>query len=494
MKILPLLLKDAYKAGHVFQYPKGTTLVYSNLTPRKSRVEGVDKVTFFGLQYFLKEYLLKEFRESFFEVPRHVVLSTYKRRMDTYLGPGMNLDHIANLHELGFLPLHIKGVAEGSSVPFRTPLLTLHNTFDDFFWLTNMLETLLSNILWLPTTSATTALRYRKEFERACRVTGGDKDFIKWQGHDFSFRGLSGVESAALSGAAHLLSFTGTDTIPSIDLLEQFYGADAEKELIGGSVPATEHSVMSVGGQEDEVETFRRLLRVYPSGILSIVSDTWDFWKVLTEYLPVLKEEILGREGKIVIRPDSGDPVDILCGASCCDDPTCAEAKGAVQVLWDLFGGTTTSSGYKVLDSHVGLIYGDSITPERQREILSRLEAKGFASTNVVLGIGSYTYQHVTRDTFGLAMKATYAERKDEKGRVVGVPIFKDPATDDGTKRSAKGLLKVEEDGTLVEEVSWREEFKGRLRTRFLDGKLRGTTTLAAMRAEVEKDVEESLK
>lgn len=494
MNILPILLKDGYKVGHIKQYPEGTTLVYSNLTPRTSRVPGVEGVIFFGLQYFLKEYLIRQFTEGFFALPLTTVLRKYKRRIDHYLGPGMNLDHIAGLHALGYLPLHIKAVPEGTLVPFRVPVLTLYNTHPSCFWLTNMVETLLSNVLWQASTSATTAFRYRQVFDRLAAETGGDPTFVPWQGHDFSFRGLSGVEAACLSGAGHLLSFTGTDTIPAIDFLEEFYGADCEKELIGGSIPATEHSVICAGGEDKELATIRRLLTtIYPTGPVSDVADSWDFWRFLTEYLPLLKDLIMSREGKFVVRPDSGDPVQIICG-----DPEAKDvrAKGAIQVLWDLFGGTLTATGYKVLDSHIGLIYGDSITPERQVQILERLKAKGFASTNVVLGIGSYTYQYVTRDTYGFAMKATYCERQvlmvDGSTRIMGFPIFKAPKTDDGVKNSAKGLLCVRAINRkidLLENVPWSMEQTGLLQTVFKDSKLAHEQTLSDIRQRVKESL-----
>lgn len=488
MQVLPVLLKDGYKVGHIFQYPKDTQLVYSNLTPRKCRVDGIDHVVAFGFQYFVREYLVRQFTDNFFHAPKDVVLKAYQRRIDNYLGPGVTVDHIAALHDLQYLPLRVKAVPEGTLVPMRCPMLTIVNTHPDFFWLTNLLETLMSNVLWLPSTSATTAFQYRKVFERYARETGADPAFCQWQGHDFSFRGLAGVEAAMLSGAAHLLSFTGTDTIPAIDFLEEYYGADCEKELIGGSVPATEHSVMSIGMIEHEIETFHRLItEVYPTGFLSVVSDTWDFWRVLTKYLPSLKEQILARDGRLVIRPDSGDPVKIVCG-----DPDAAEGtpehKGAIQVLWDIFGGTITPKGFKQLDTHIGLIYGDSITPERQKAILAGLLAKGFASSNVVLGIGSFTYQYVTRDTFGFAMKATYGETKSMGGQA----IYKDPKTDDGTKKSATGLLRVRKvDGTLVcdEKVSWEEERQGVLRPIFEGGVPKNIETLATIRTRLAQEL-----
>lgn len=479
MKTNPFLLTDYYKVGHIFQYPDNTSLVYSNLTPRKSRFEEMDEMVFFGLQYFVKEYLINYFNDNFFKQDKKNVIDAYKRRIVTSLGVGLpTYEHLEKLHDLGYLPVEIKALPEGSKVPMRVPCLTIVNTLPEFYWLTNFLETILSAIIWQPCTSATIAFEYRKLLNRYAEETGMPMEFVQWQGHDFSFRGMSSLESAVLSGMAHLLSFTGTDTIPAIDALEQYYGANAEAELIGGSVAATEHSVMCSGSKDGELETFKRLItKVYPNGIVSIVSDTWDLWKVCTEYLSALKETVLQRDGKVVIRPDSGDPVKIICG-----DPNGAteqERKGVIELLWDIFGGTITGKGYKLLDGHIGAIYGDSINLQRAAAICEGLKAKGFAS-QVVFGIGSYTYQYNTRDTFGMAMKATYVEVNGE-----GREIFKNPVTDDGTKRSATGLLCVKmEDGkyVLYDKVSWDEEKTGELKTVFKDGQLMKEWSLKEIR------------
>jgi len=478
MKTNPFLLTDYYKVGHVFQYPENTTLVYSNLTPRKSRIDGVNKMVFFGLQYFIKEYLIDYFNSNFFHQPKERVMKEYRRRIETSLGALPAYQHLEKLHELGYLPIEIKALPEGSLVPMRVPCLTIVNTKPEFYWLTNFLETILSAITWQPCTSATIAYQYRKLLNRYAEETGMPAEFIQWQGHDFSFRGMSSYESAVLSGMGHLLSFTGTDTIPAIDALEEYYNADADKELIGGSVAATEHSVMCSGSMDGELETFKRLItEVYPTGIVSIVSDTWDLWKVCKEYLPTLKETVLQRNGKVVIRPDSGDPVKIICGNP--DGKTEAERKGVVELLWDVFGGTITDKGYKLLDSHIGAIYGDSINLQRAQAICEQLKQKGFAS-QVVFGIGSYTYQYNTRDTFGLAMKATYVEVNGE-----GREIFKNPVTDDGTKKSATGLLcvkKENENYVLYDKVSWKEERESELETVFKDGVLLKEYSLGEIR------------
>lgn len=472
---------DFYKTTHHTMYPKKTTKVYSNFTPRISRMEGVNEVVVFGIQYFIKDFLMRRFNESFFKQSKQLALKQYQRRMDTSLGEGaVNTDHLAHLHDLGYLPIEIKALEEGTLCPLKVPMLTITNTHPDFAWLVNFLETILSNVIWLPTTSATIAYNYRKVLQDYANKTSDMPDFVQWQGHDFSMRGHSSFESSLVSGAGHLLSFTGSDTVPAIDWLENFYNANAETELIAGSVPATEHSVMCLGGKETEIETYRRLMNeVCKTGIVSIVSDTWDYWTLLTKTLPELKSEIMARNGKVVIRPDSGDPVKIICGDISASKNS-PEYKGSIDILWDIFGGSVNSKGYKQLDSHIGLIYGDSITLERCKEICKQLEAKGFASTNVVFGIGSYTYQYVTRDTFGFAMKATYGIINDKP-----VEIFKDPLTDGGVKKSAKGLLRVNSDMSLSECVTPEEERAGLLKTVFLNGRLTQDQTLKMIRSKV---------
>lgn len=485
--MFPLHYSDFYKTDHRRQYPDKTQGVYSNMTARGSRVPEVDHVVVFGLQYFVKEYLIDRFNREFFNKPLHLAVKAYKRRLDSSLGPdAVPVDHIEALHKLGYLPVRLKALPEGSRVPMRVPFATLVNTHPDFYWVTNFLETIWSTVTWMPITSATIAHQYRLILDDAAKKTSDMLDFVPWQGHDFSMRGQSSLETAAVSGAAHLLSFTGTDTIPAIDFLEQYYDADAEKELIGGSVAATEHSVMCMGGKETELETYRRLIAdVYPKGIVSIVSDTWDYWKILTVVLPTLHDTIMKRDGKVVVRPDSGDPVKIICG-DVNATPGSPAWKGTIRLLWETFGGTTNSKGFKQLDPHIGAIYGDSITTDRAKAITQGLMDLGFASTNIVFGIGSFTYQYVTRDTFGMAIKAT-------AGVIDGtrVSIAKDPVTDSGLKKSAKGLLSVipARDANdrltyvLREDVTPEEEMEGVLQTVFENGVLTRSQSLAEIRA-----------
>lgn len=472
MSTHPLLLIDGYKLSHRAQYGSGVSRVYSNFTARGSRVEGQASVVFFGLQYFLQRFLMDDlgaFFDGRHDVPDDTMLDEYTRRVNSYLGPNaIGIEHIRALRDLGYVPLEFRALPEGTSVPLRVPMFTVENTHDDFAWLVNYYETLLSASIWLPSTSATTAQRLRRLLDHAAFATGSPAEFVPWQGHDFSFRGMGGLEAAQLSGAGHLTSFTGSDTVPAIEWIERYY-PDATPQLIAGSVPATEHSVMCAGGKATEAETYARLLDLYPSGIVSIVSDTWDLWKVLTETIPGLKDRIMARDGKVVIRPDSGDPVKIICGDESAE-PGSPAYCGVIELLWETFGGTRTEKGYKLLDAHIGCIYGDSINYERMEAILAGLANKGFASANMVFGVGSFTYQYVTRDTYNFAMKATYAKVNGEDRA-----LFKAPVTDNGMKFSAVGRLSVHKDGDdrlyAVNNATPDDEARSLLQPVWRDGK-----------------------
>lgn len=483
------LLADFYKLSHRKQYPQGTTKVYSTLTPRSNKYAPYsNEIVWFGLQYFIKEYLIDRFNKDFFSKPKDEVISEYSRLVEFSLGKQYaETKHIEELHDLGYLPIKISTLPEGSLVPMRVPVMTIENTHDDFFWLTNFLETILSTSIWLPTTSATLAYSYRKVLNDYAIKTTESTSGVEFQGHDFSMRGMSSEQSATVSGAGHLLSFKGTDTIPSILFLEKYYNGNIEKSLIGASIPATEHSVMCSYGQENEKDLLTHLLtEVYPSGLFSAVCDTWDFWKLVSEYLPDLKETIMARDGKLVIRPDSGNPVDIICGTILNGGKT-SEEKGLIEVLYEIFGGQINDLGFKVLDSHIGAIYGDSITLEIAKEICEKLYKKGFATTNVVFGIGSYSYQYATRDTFGFAVKATYAVVNNEERM-----LFKDPKTDSGIKKSQKGLVVVNKDdnGKFFFEDNFVDnyEYKSKtnlLETVFVNGKLIKETSLDEIRTKL---------
>lgn len=483
------LLCDFYKTSHREQYPVNTTKIYSTWTPRTSRIEGINEVVAFGFQGFIKDYLIDFFNENFFDRKLEDVIEEYERVIKHCLGKEkVDTSHIKALHELGYLPIKICAVDEGTLVPIRVPMLTIENTVDDFFWITNYLETLMSTMLWQPTTSATISHTYRNILnEWYNKTVEENNDFLNdvaFQGHDFSMRGMSSLETVKTSGAGHLLNFVGTDSIPGILYLEKNYNSNIENEMIGTSISATEHSVQCAYGQEKEFETYKRLINeVYPNGLVSIVSDTWDLWNVINNYLPRLHEDIMKRDGKIVIRPDSGEPIDILCGNP--NGKTESERKGVIELLWEQFGGTITKQGYKVLDSHIGAIYGDAITLQRCNEICTRLAKKGFASINVVFGIGSFSFAYNTRDTFGFALKSTYAVIGGEENF-----LFKNPVTDNGVKKSQRGRVYVYRNNLnnlvyrdeLDMKTSKEFENSNLLRPLFEDGKLLRETSLQEIR------------
>jgi nicotinamide phosphoribosyltransferase len=485
---------DAYKLSHDGFMDEKTEFIYSNETPRGSKYLPVlkefydNKSVFFGLQFFIKEYLINEWNEKFFSKPKEQVIKQFKRRVDAYLGKdAISMDRFELLHDLGYLPIRIKALPEGSRVNEKVPYFTVINTDSRFAWLTNYLETIISCETWKPCVTATIGYEFRKMLNKFAFETTNSIAGTDFQMHGFEFRGMSGRHDAAISGAGLLLSTLGTDTVPAIDLLEDYYNANVDNEPVAFSVPASEHSVSSLGAAlESEVEFFRTAItKKYPTGIVSLVADTYDFFRAITEYATALKEDILNRKpnalglAKVVFRPDSGNPVDIVCG-----DPGAPvgspQYKGAIECLWDIFGGTITDQGFKVLNERVGLIYGDSITQKIAFDILTRLKEKGFASTNIVFGVGSFTLNYLTRDCLSIAIKATWAQVDG-----VGYNIFKDPVTDNGTKKSARGLLRVDRVGSdfvLKDQCTAEEEAGGELKVVFENGKLIKDYTLQQVR------------
>lgn len=465
--VAPLFETDAYKLGHVTFYPEDTQYAYSHFTNRASKVPGLNHVVAFGLQAFIQNYIMDAF-EDFFAADEDLVADLYEKRVTSILGPNnIGSDHIRKLHRLGYLPLNFRTVKEGTLVPVQLPTITVENTHPDFAWLVGYVETVLSASIWHPSTSATDAAFMRHTLEQWAERQDANKDFIDWQWHDFSFRGQTSPESAAASGAAHLISFLGTDNLNAFEWIDYFYPGD--NGFLGGSVSATEHSVMTARGREHEFETYEYLLEKAPTGILSVVSDTWDLWNVLENIIPALKERILGRDGKLVIRPDSGDPADILCGTVReFGKGVTAEEKGTIELLWETFGGTVNSKGLKTLDPHIGAIYGDSITPARVDEIFSRLEDKGFAMDNLVFGAGSYFYQMVTRDQFSSCFKNSSLVIDG-----VAYDRAKDPATGH-SKKSAAGRLAVHRDENneliLIQHATPEQEATSELQTVWKDG------------------------
>lgn len=542
LRLNPMLLTDGYKIDHRRQYVEETRGVYSNMTPRSSRIAGIDEVIVVGPQYYALSTLIDIWNVDFFDVPWPILEEEFLTEMTEYTlsreaAEAIGTAHWKQLHDLGYLPIRIKALPEGTRCPIKVPVYTIKETHPDFFWMPNFIETDMSAELWGFMTAATLADKFYQIFDHWAILSGADRSFVKFQGHNFSYRGMLGREAACIVDMGHLTSFVGSDTIPGRKYMKAYYGADqSQGDIISCSVWATEHAVMcSATGfyilkngltwekyGEAEFEVFKRLItRVYPTGIVSIVSDTWDLWKVLSEYLPLLKEEILARDGKVVIRPDSGDPVKIMTGWM--DNELIQvngewyhknvvetlesmpvqyhilanaqpinewERKGVVQCLFDIFGGEMNELGFIHICDKVGAIYGDSINMERANDICQRLvEGRNFESTSWVAGIGSYTYQYVTRDTFGFAQKATNTTVEWE-GKLVDIAIFKKPKTQGNSeKNSAKGLLQVWKDQTdryvLHDNCTWAEEEDSCLETIFEDGKMIKLITLPELRSTI---------
>lgn len=452
--INPMLLIDFYKAVHAEMLPTKITKSVSYFTPRMSRVRMWNKVVMFGLQGFVKTYLIDYFNERFFERPIDEVISEYERIMDASLGKGVyGLQKIKDLHALGYLPIEIWALPEGTKVPMHVPMFCITNTHDDFAWLPQALESLISAEAWHPMLAATVGATYRDIVNKFYDETCDDSVSRNKALGSFDFRGEECTDSAIKAAAGWCLSFVNTATVPVIPYLEKLYNCDCTKESVAFGSPSTEHAVMcsnyAVDG--DEITLLKRLLtEIYPDTSFSAVLDSYDYWNVIDNVLPQIKPEIMTHNGCMLMRGDSGDCIEVV--------------TKTVFKLWDEFGGTINSKGYKVLDPHVKAIYGDSITIQRCERIYEILKDNGFAASNVALGVGSFSFQCVeedgilkpfTRDTFSSCIKATYCEI-DHKP----YPIFKNPK-EGGFKKSQKGCCLVYKDdsGELCykDEYTWKE-------------------------------------
>lgn len=465
----PLLVTDYYKTTHHEQYPKRLRRMVSYMTPRMTRIPKQTKLICIGPQAYAQEYLVDYFNRNFFNMPLQEVIDDYKEFLDATLAPNaVDITKVIALHTLGYLPLEMKCIPEGSRVDLHVPMIEVSNTHPDFVWLVNTIETPMSATLWHMMVSANVGYEYRKIVNDAYAISVDDDVPRARALGDFSLRGQESIESGVMSSAAWLLSFLNTATVPAIKYLEKYYACDHKKEPVGFGAISTEHSVMcsnfAIDG--DEITQVRRLLtEIYPNQNFSMVSDSYNYWYMVDVILPALKNEILAHNGCISIRGDSGDPVQIV--------------TETVFRLWKLFGGYINKKGFKVLDPHVKAIYGDAITNKRCREIYNILIANGFACNCVSLGVGSLSFQcdvtegeygGLTRDTFGIAIKATYAE--DENNNPI--MIFKNPITDTGNfKKSQKGccrVIKTEDSFSYIDELNWEESRDTAMRTVFKDG------------------------
>jgi len=489
-KINSLLLKDFYKAVHSEMLNPGMTKSVSYYTPRKSRVNRWPKVVNFGLQMFIKNWLIDEFNENFFNRPEDEVVAEYKRVLDNAMGKDIyDINKVRKLHKLGYLPIEIISIPEGVEVPMRCPIFGITNTHDEFAWLPQALESLISAEVWYPMITATVGHTYRQIVDKYYDLTCDDNIPHRRALGNFDFRGDMGVDAALKAAAGWLMSFVNTATVPAIPFMEQMYNCDCTKEEVGFGAVSTEHFVMcsnfAVDG--DERTFLKRLLtELYPNTSFSCVCDSYDYWNVVENILPSLKDEIMAHNGCFLVRGDSGDCVDVV--------------TKTVFKLWELFGGTVNTKGYKVLDPHVKALYGDSITVERAEKIYQILMDNGFAASNVSLGVGSFSMHCIeedgmlkpfTRDTFSSCIKACDAVINGKE-----YPIFKDPKTDretgEGFKKSQRGACRVFlKDGELTYEdgLTYEESLKNNImRPVFRDGKLLVDYTIKQVRNQLNKN------
>lgn len=451
--INPMLLIDTYKACHAEMLPKGITKSVSYFTPRLSRVNRWDKVVMFGLQPFIQTYLIDYFNAEFFNKPEDEVVGEYQRVLDNTLdSKAYGLQKIRALHRLGYLPIEIVALPEGTRVPMGVPMFGITNTHPDFAWLPQALESLISTEMWHPMIAATVGATYREIVDKYYDLTCDDSIPHSRALSAFDFRGEESLQSAIKAGAGWCMSFLNVSTVPTIPYLEYHYDCDSTKQAVGFGAASTEHAVMcsnyAVDGDE---ETFLRriLTEIYPDTSFACVLDSYDYWNVIDNILPKLKDEIMAHNGCMLMRGDSGDCVEVV--------------TKTVFKLWELFGGVVNSKGYKVLDPHVKAVYGDSITVQRCEQIYQILTDNGFACNNVALGVGSFSFQCIeednilkpfTRDTFSSCIKATYCEIAGK-----AYPIFKNPKGG-SWKKSQKGCCVVYYEGdTLVydDERTWYE-------------------------------------
>ena len=403
-----ILNSDPYKYSQYSQYPDKTQIVYSYIESRGGKY---DETVYFGLQMFLKEYLENPITMEMIDEAEAVItahgLPFYRE----------GWEYILKEHD-GRLPVIIRGADEGSIIPTRNVLVDIHNTDPKCWWLTSFLETAMLRAIWYPTTVATNSYHSKKIILNALKRTG-DPSLIDFKLHDFGARGVSSLESAGIGGLGHLVNFMGTDTVEALLYARRYYNTN---DMVGFSIPASEHSTITSWGRENEEDAYRNMLKKHgkKDGLLACVSDSYDIYKACEMWGTVLKEDVLKSGATLVVRPDSGDPAEVV--------------TKCVRILDKYFGHTVNDKGFKVLNT-VRVIQGDGIDHASIRAILYSIEMAGYSADNVTFGQGGALLQQVNRDTLKFAMKCSAAKVDSE-----WIDVYKDPITDPG-KKSKKGML-----------------------------------------------------
>ena len=446
-----VLNSDSYKYSQWPQYPEGTEYVYSYIESRGGKY---DKLVFFGLQAFIREYLTTP-------VTAKMVLQA--RDIMQVHGEPFNYEgwmYIVNIHG-GVLPVEIKSVDEGSVMYLKNILVSIVNTDPKCFWLTSFLETALLRAIWYPTTVASNSYHSKEIILRALERTG-DPSLIDFKLHDFGARGVSSLESAGLGGMAHLINFMGTDTVSGIMAAMEYYDAS----VCGFSIPAMEHSTVTSWGRENEVASYRNMLKLYgkPGALLACVSDSYDIFEACKKWGTELKQEVIDSGAVVVIRPDSGDPTSVV--------------NQCLKILDKYFGHTVNAKGFRVLNN-VRVIQGDGIDHVSINSILTVMEMNGYSADNVAFGQGGALLQQINRDTLEFAMKCSAAMIKGK-----WVDVYKDPITSSMKKSKRGRLMLVEEDGKFVTKpLEYGQYIQDLLKTRYVDGRICNITNFDQVRA-----------
>ena len=435
-------MSDSYKGTHWPQYPKGTSQVYSYLESRGGKF---NNTLFYGLQIIMKKHLVGQ-------VVTENKIQSAKKLWDAHVGPGVFNEagwrHILEKHN-GHLPIKIKAVPEGTIIPTSNVLVTVENTDPEVPWLTNYIETLLLQV-WYPITVGTLSREIKKVLVKYLKkTTSYTKDEIKgivsFMLHDFGYRGTSSVESAGIGGSAHIINFLGTDTIAAIETAQEYYNTD---NILAFSIPASEHSTITSWGEVNEVKAMENMLDSYPTGLVACVSDSFDIIRACEQYWGgQLKDKIMARNGRLVIRPDSGDPVQTL--------------KKVFNILWEKFGGTINDKGFKVLHPNVRVIQGDGVNYESIGDILDMMIEEGFSVENIAFGMGGALLQKVDRDTQKFAFKCSHIVINGEEVDVRKNPIEIDEMGNRvaSFKQSKAGKLKLIKNNLKDLPVEEQEKF-----------------------------------
>jgi nicotinamide phosphoribosyltransferase len=448
-----ILNTDSYKASHYLQYPPQTSHLSSYIESRGGEYQ---QLVFFGLQAFLKDYICHPIiKENIDEAEAILIAHGLPFNREGW-------QYIIDRHN-GYLPLLIEAIPEGTVLPTKNVLIQVVNTDPQCFWLTSYIETALLRAIWYPTTVATVSWHIKQIIARTLEKTADNLDSLPFKLHDFGARGASSYETSALGGAAHLVNFLGTDTLAAIILARNYY----HESMAGFSIPAAEHSTITSWGKEGEAEAYENMLQFAGQNkLVAVVSDSYDLWHAIEHiWGEQLKEKVINNGGTVVIRPDSGNPVEVVCKT--------------IELLMDKFGYITNSKGYRLLPSYLRVIQGDGISISSISSILEAMTIKGLSAENIAFGMGGELLQKVHRDTLKFAMKASAIQINH-----TWHDIFKNPITDTG-KISKKGRLALIKDANNNYQTIRKEELgddQNLLRNIFENGKLLIDDNLAAIR------------